>query len=110
MLSIDSENPAGIPLERSVRDHMEKAFACDFSRVRWQTSVLPQILGVQAFACGSDLFFAPGQYRPTEPAGLRLLGHELAHVVQQRQGRVTNPFGTCVVRVDDPCLEEEASR
>lgn len=40
-------------------------------------------VGARAFALGADLVFARGAYRPTEPAGRRLLAHELAHVVQQ---------------------------
>ena len=37
---------------------------------------------------GNNVHFAPGQYSPESGSGQKLLGHELAHVVQQRQGRV----------------------
>jgi hypothetical protein len=36
------------------------------------------------------------------------LGHELAHVVQQRAGRVRNPFGDGVAIVQDRTMEAEA--
>jgi hypothetical protein len=49
-------------------------------------------------------------YDPASRAGVELLGHELAHVVQQRDGRVVNPFGTGVAIVQDPALEAEADR
>jgi hypothetical protein len=39
-----------------------------------------------------------------------VIGHELAHVVQQRMGRVTNPFGSGVAIVRDQMLEAEAER
>ncbi|HET9627076.1 MAG TPA: DUF4157 domain-containing protein [Kofleriaceae bacterium] len=37
------------------------------------------------------MYFAPGLYDPTTRAGVERLGHELTHVVQQRDGRV--PMG-----------------
>jgi hypothetical protein len=39
-----------------------------------------------------------------------LLAHELVHVVQQRAGRVSNPFGGGVAVVQDQALEAEADR
>jgi hypothetical protein len=97
-----------MPLTQPIRARMERAFDCDFGAIRVYVSPLPEFLGVRAFACGTDLYFAPGAYRPADRAGQRLLGHELAHVVQQRQGRVVNPFGAGVALVDDPLLEDEA--
>src|SRR5690606_27769182 len=49
-------------------------------------------------------------YNPHSAHGQRLLGHELAHVVQQRAGRVRNPFGSGTAVVQDPALEAEAER
>jgi hypothetical protein len=42
--------------------------------------------------------------------GQQLLGHELAHVVQQRAGRVRNPLGIGLAVVHDKALEAEADR
>jgi len=39
---------------------------------------------VQAFALGNHVAFAPGRFDPATAAGRHLLGHELAHVAQQR--------------------------
>jgi hypothetical protein len=39
-----------------------------------------------------------------------LLGHELAHVLQQRQGRVRAPQGQGTMVVNDQALEAEADR
>ena len=51
-------------------------------------------IGAIAFTIGSDIYFAPGRYQPDTVYGRQLLGHELAHVVQQRAGRARNasPF------------------
>ena len=35
---------------------------------------------------GNDIYFRPGVYDPCTPAGLALLGHELTHVGQYRNG------------------------
>jgi hypothetical protein len=67
-------------------------------------------IGAVAFTMGSDLYFAPGRYQPESAHGQQLLGHELAHVVQQRAGRVRNPFGSGVAVVQDHALEAEADR
>jgi outer membrane protein OmpA-like peptidoglycan-associated protein len=45
-------------------------------------------MGALAYAQGNDVHFAPGQYNPSSQSGQELIGHELAHVVQQRNGRV----------------------
>jgi len=55
----------------------------------------------------------PLRARPLQsatPEGRQILGHELAHVVQQRSGRVHNPFGTGVAIVQDTMMEAEADR
>jgi hypothetical protein len=46
-------------------------------------------LRARAFTVGSDIYFGAGAFAPHTPAGLRLLAHEVAHVVQQRRGPVT---------------------
>jgi hypothetical protein len=89
---------------------METAFRTDFSGVR--VHIAPEIasMGALAVTHGSDLFFAPGQYMPGSPHGQRLIAHELAHVVQQRAGRVRNPLGHGTALVHDPLFEAEAER
>jgi hypothetical protein len=37
----------------------------------------------KAFTTGKDVMFGAGQYSPDSAAGKKLMGHELAHVVQQ---------------------------
>jgi predicted SprT family Zn-dependent metalloprotease len=65
---------------------MEAAFGQDFSNVRVHHGHEATIAGAQSFTRGNDIHFAPGLYNPHSPQGQQLLGHELTHVVQQRQG------------------------
>lgn len=97
-------------LPRDVQAKMEKAFGTSFSDVRIHVGPEASAIGAIAFTWGSDLHFAPGHYNPHTPHGQFLLGHELAHVVQQRAGRVANPFGDGVAVVQDQLLEAEADR
>ena len=100
----------GQPLPAAVQSRMQALFGADFSQVRIHVDNRAATLGAVAFAQGMNLHFAPGRYDPASPAGQRLLGHELAHVVQQRTGRAQNPFGGGLALVQDPGLEAEAER
>ena len=82
-----SRGDTGMPV--AVQARMERAFDADFSDVRIHANSQQAVdLGALAFAQGTEIHFAPGQYQPESHAGQEVLGHELAHVVQQRQGRV----------------------
>lgn len=100
----------GRPLPDGVRQKMETFFKADFSDVRVHVGSEAPAIGALAFTLGSSLYFAPGQYNPDTPHGQQLLGHELTHVLQQRAGRVRNPFGSGIAVVQDPSLEAEADR
>jgi hypothetical protein len=100
----------GLPLPDDVRTKMETAFATDFSDVRVHIGQEAGSLGAIAYTWGSNIHFAPGQYNPYTLQGQKLLGHELWHVVQQKSGRVKNPFGGGVAVVQDHALEAEADR
>lgn len=100
----------GAPLPQAVQRRMEQVFGHDFADVRIHAGRQAQFIGAQAFTIGGDIYFAPGQYQPDLPRGQKLLGHELAHVIQQRQGRVRAPAGNGIAIVVDPPLEREAER
>ena len=90
-----------------VQAKMEAAFATDFSHVRIHEGAQATAQGALAYTQGSDIHFALGQYRPDTVQGQELLGHELAHVVQQSQGRVRESAPGTGIN-DDAGLEREA--
>lgn len=104
------QKAGGLPLPRDVQTKMETAFGADFSDVRVHIGHEASSLGAIAYTWGTNIHFAPGQYNPHTIQGQKLLGHELWHVVQQRTGRVQNPFGGGVAVVQDHALEAEADR
>jgi hypothetical protein len=100
----------GLPLPSAVQAHLEGVFGASFGDVRVHLGGEAARIGALAFTHGTDLYFAPGQYQPHTAHGLHLLGHELAHVVQQRSGRVRNPLGAGLAVIRDPAMEAEADR
>lgn len=90
---------------------LERLFACDLSDVRIVESNAPERIGARAFACGSQIHVRRIADVVASPAEWWLLGHELAHVVQQRSGRVCAPSHPAeIVILQDPVLEREANR
>lgn len=100
----------GRPIEPGIRRKMEAFFQADFSGVRVHEGLAAQAMDALAFTIGEELHFAPRRYDPMSRGGIALLGHELVHVVQQRVGRVRNPYGQGVAIVQDPALEAEAEQ
>ena len=104
----EQKNETGIPNE--VKQKMEDSFGTDFSdvRVRPESSQAPEV-GALAYTQGTDIHFAPGQFKPETSAGQQLIGHELTHVIQQAEGRVqpTIEIGGMPVN-DNEGLEHEA--
>lgn len=93
-----------------MQQKMESFFGNSFADVRVHVGSQAPSIGARAFAHGSNLYFAPGHYNPGTRRGQQLLGHELTHVVQQREGRVKNPFGSGVAVVQDRSMEGEADQ
>jgi hypothetical protein len=91
---IRSMRGGGQPLSSSAREFFEPRMGRDFSQVRVHTDAraagFTHALKAKAFTTGRDIFFAPGQHDPHSQPGKRLLGHELAHVVQQAEGVVAS--------------------
>lgn len=101
---------SGQPMPEAVQQKMESAFSADFSDVRIHAgSARAVALGALAYTQGSDIHVAPGRWAPETMPGQELLGHELAHVQQQREGRVRATAQMKGVALnDDPALEREA--
>lgn len=80
-------------IDESPHEHiiskMEASFGMSLSDVKIHENSADALKNnALAFTKGNNIFFAPGQYNPTSKEGQKLLGHELTHVVQQKQGRV----------------------
>jgi flagellar motor protein MotB len=77
----------GRALDAATRRSMELRFGHDFGKVRIHTDAdageAAQSMASHAYTVGDDIFFAPDTFEPQSRAGLDLLAHELAHVVQQ---------------------------
>ncbi|MEM7102180.1 MAG: DUF4157 domain-containing protein [Bacteroidota bacterium] len=103
-------NKTGMP--DGVKSKMETAFQSDFSNVKMiPNSNKAFDIGAQAFAQGNEVHFAPGKFNPNTHEGQELIGHELAHINQQQEGRVQansqlkgQPFN------DQSNLEKEAEQ
>ncbi|MCC8170888.1 MAG: DUF4157 domain-containing protein [Parabacteroides sp.] len=104
----ESDNQTGMPGE--IKQKMENSLGTDFSSVRVHpdSAKAPEV-GALAYTQGTDIHFAPGQFKPDTTTGQQLLGHELAHVIQQEKGLVqpTTEIGGMAVN-DDASLEHEA--
>ena len=66
---------------------------------------LNRSVSARAFATGTDVYFAKGEYNPGSADGDRLIAHELAHVVQQRGAANSSPL---TVSQPGDALETEA--
>ncbi|HVF29048.1 MAG TPA: DUF4157 domain-containing protein, partial [Pyrinomonadaceae bacterium] len=99
---------SGDPLEPATRGLMESRFGHDFSRVRThrdsRAGESARAVNALAYTVGQDVVFGAGQYAPETVSGRKLLAHELAHVVQQRNA--TYPMGGLTLA--DSMWEREA--
>ncbi len=93
---LEAGRSGGRPIESSVRSEFESGMATDLEGVRIHTDStadsLSRQLSAKAFTSGSDIFFRRGAYDPESAAGRDLLGHEVAHVVQQGGRAASGPL------------------
>ncbi len=77
----------GEPLDESARGFLEPRFGRDFGDVRIHRDAMAadsaEALNARAYTAGNHVAFGREEYAPSSKPGLRLLAHELAHVVQQ---------------------------
>lgn len=76
----------GRPLPNATRAYFEPRFGTDLGHVRMhdnaRAGTAAKAINARAFAYGSNIAFAPGEFAPGTEAGQRLIAHELAHVVK----------------------------
>jgi hypothetical protein len=101
----------GQPLDPAARQALEPRFGHDFSQVRVHTdrraAQSARAVDALAYTVGREIVFAGGRYQPHQGEGLKLLSHELAHVVQQ-DGRDSS--GPLRIGPAGDSLEQEADR
>lgn len=97
-----------IRLDASLKDQFEHLFNFDFSSVRVHTGHYAEELTrrrrAEAITIGRDIYFARGKYSPDSEEGIRLLAHELQHVIQSSRG------DRLVYREDIEQAEHEAGK
>jgi hypothetical protein len=106
--AINSTRGAGTGLDADVVGRMSGALG-DLSDVRVHTDdtadQLNRSVSARAFATGTDVYFAKGEYNPGSADGDKLIAHELAHVVQQRGSSASGPL---TVSQPGDAMEREA--
>jgi hypothetical protein len=105
---IDSTRGGGRDLDSGVAERLSGSLG-DLGDVRVHTDEtadqLNRSVSARAFATGSDVYFAKGEYNPGSAAGDKLIAHELAHVVQQRGAAASGPLS---VSQPGDAMEREA--
>ena len=76
----------GSPLPDELRAMLERALRVPLGGVRIdagsESAVAAEAIGARAYTIGQDIHFARGTWAPDDPAGLRLIAHEVAHAIQ----------------------------
>jgi hypothetical protein len=108
----DVLSDSGAPLPSAVQSDLANRFGHDFSRVRVHTdsrsAASAMAVNARAYTVGSRIVFSSGQFSPTSGDGLRLLAHELAHVVQNERANASGGSdGLRIGSANDP-LEHTA--
>ncbi len=99
---------SSMPLDGAVREAAQAFFRTDLSEVVVHRGDWYAEFGAAAFAFGTQIYM-PVEHCLSPSMELELLGHELAHIVQQKQGRVrTSRRLAGLPANDDPALEQEA--
>ncbi len=84
---LDPARSQGHSLDAVARIELETRFGHDFGRIRIhhdeEAHRLNRAIDARAFTQGSHVYFRQGEYAPGTREGRTLLGHELAHAVQQ---------------------------
>jgi hypothetical protein len=107
--AIAAARGGGSPLDGSLAASFGNSLGHSVADVRVHTdstaAALTRAVSARAFATGTDIFFAPGEYNPGTSAGRELIAHEVAHTDQQRGAPLSGPL---VVSNPGDALEVQA--
>lgn len=114
---INSLQGKGTPLSYKTKSFFTSRFGHDLSDVRVHTNTdsnnLAESINAKAFTKGNNIVFNKGEYNPQSSHGKRLLGHELTHVIQQKQNnifrkeKIDNEEGVNIVASTPSSLREK---
>jgi hypothetical protein len=109
---IQSLKGGGQSLSEDDRAFFEPRFGYDFSQVRVHADAkaaeTARGVNAQAYTIGQDVVFGAGQYVPGINEKLRLLAHELTHVIQQSNLNIS-PSDRLVLSDESSMYEREAN-
>ncbi len=89
---LHSTKGQGQKLDNSTKTELEQHTGTDLGGVNVHTNSnaneMSENINAKAFTHGQDIYFKQGQYNPESNDGKQLLAHEVAHTVQQVEGKV----------------------
>ena len=107
--TIAAQRGRGNPLPDALAGRLAAGLGGSVEDVRVHTDstadALARSVSARAFATGTDIFFAQGEYRPGTASGDQLIAHEVAHTEQQRGAPSVGPL---TVSNPGDVLEREA--
>ncbi|MDP9076957.1 MAG: DUF4157 domain-containing protein [Bacteroidota bacterium] len=87
---VSSLGSSGQSLPQTDRKFFEPRFGHDFSNVKIHTDTVAaksaDSINALAYTSGNNIVFNSGRYSPGSDSGMKLMAHELTHVVQQSGG------------------------
>jgi len=95
-------------LPKAIEARATRFFGCAFDQVSVHVNRRPGALGALAFTNGEDIWMDPLVASLPLERQWQVFGHELTHIVQQRQGRVFSAGPGCLQVHDRQALEREA--
>ena len=75
-----------LTLPDQVQSTIEQHFGHSIDNLRFRESSDVESIGAKAYARGDEIHFAPGQFHPDTALGRKMIGHEVAHILQQAKG------------------------
>jgi hypothetical protein len=89
---LQSSKGQGRKLDEGIKSELEEHTGTDLSDVNIHTNSqahdMSESINAKAFAHGQDIYFKEGNYNPQSEQGKSLLAHEVAHTVQQGEGKL----------------------
>lgn len=89
-----------LELPEELRARMEAHFGVDLSGVKLRESSQVGAMGAKAVTQGDTISFAAGVFDTTTQIGREIIGHEMAHVVQQASGKVASDIPGSNISLD----------